>query len=67
MADLRHGERDSVVDVALDAMDAEQLRALIRALIPWLVHVTRVGLVDAPRSGDERLDLVDTPLPSGPP
>ena len=32
MAHLRHGERDSVVDAALDAMDAEPRRELIRAL-----------------------------------
>ena len=46
MAHLRHGERDSVVDTALDAMDAEQLRALIRALIPWLDDATQARLMN---------------------
>ena len=46
MAHLRHGERDSVVDAALDAMDAEQLRALIRAVIPWLDHATPARLMN---------------------
>ncbi|MEO0325395.1 MAG: hypothetical protein AAF447_20735 [Myxococcota bacterium] len=46
MAHLRHGERDSVVDAALDAMDAEQLRGLIRALIPWLNDATQARLTN---------------------
>ena len=46
MAHLRHGERNSVVDAALDAMDAEQLRGLIRALIPWLDDATQARLMN---------------------
>jgi hypothetical protein len=46
MAHLRHGERDSVVDAALDAMDAVQLRELIRALIPWLDDATQARLMN---------------------
>lgn len=46
MAHLRHGERDSVVDAALDAMDAEQLRGLIRALIPRLDDATQARLMN---------------------
>ena len=46
MAHLRHGERDSVVDAALDAMDAEQLRELVRALIPWLDDATQARLMN---------------------
>ncbi|PIE63863.1 MAG: hypothetical protein CSA24_03435, partial [Deltaproteobacteria bacterium] len=46
MAHLRHGERDSVVDTALDAMDAEQLRGLIRALVPWLDDASHARLMN---------------------
>jgi len=46
MAHLRHGKRDSVVDAALDAMDAEQLRELVRALIPWLDDATQARLMN---------------------
>jgi len=52
MGHLRHGDRDSVVDAALDAMDAEQLRELIRA--------TRCVLGDRGRSG-RRVLLRATP------
>ena len=46
MAPLRPGERDAVVDAALDAMDAPHLRELIRALIPWLDDATQARLMN---------------------
>ena len=46
MAPLRPGERDPVVDAALDAMDAAHLRELIRALIPWLDDATQARLMN---------------------
>ena len=46
MDHLRHDKHDSVVDAAFDAMDAEQLRALIRALIPWLDDATQARLMN---------------------
>ncbi|MEM9693024.1 MAG: hypothetical protein AAGA56_10795, partial [Myxococcota bacterium] len=45
MARLRHGGCDPVVDTALDAMDAAQLRALIHWLIPWLDDATQARLM----------------------
>tara|TARA_B100001750_G_scaffold128246_1_gene101844 strand:+ start:1394 stop:1774 length:381 start_codon:yes stop_codon:yes gene_type:complete len=46
--------------------DAERRRIVagqegVGTLPQVVIHVARVGLVDAPRGGDERLDLVDTP------
>ena len=46
MAPLRPGERDAVVDAALDAMDAAHLRELIAALIPWLDDATQARLMN---------------------
>ena len=44
MARRRHEEGDAVVDAALDAVDADALRALVRALIPRLDDVTQTRL-----------------------
>ena len=37
----------SVTQAALEAMDADELRALIRDLIPWLDEATHARLVNA--------------------
>lgn len=48
----------SVVDEALDAMSAEQLRELVRAMLPWVDAATRARLMNqvvdrAARGGSE--------------
>lgn len=46
MTRSRRDEDDSLVDAALDAMDAEQLRGLVRAFIPGLDDATRARLLN---------------------
>jgi hypothetical protein len=46
MAHRRQGKSDSVVDAALAAMDADQLRELVRAFIPWLDDATQARLMN---------------------
>ena len=47
----RHGAKPtpdaSVTEAALDAMDAGELRALIRDIIPWLDEAAHARLVNA--------------------